>query len=581
MCGRCRESTKPRLPQVRPIESRFLRSSYVASDEEALSLISLLEEEKEGILWYKEEMARVRRWLQELEAGKQALRSNIQRRRSVLSAQRRMPAELWEIIFDMVSKPPNQDGYSLDMYYYSRHLSMIPVTLSHVCSRWRDIALGCPKLWSSIRLEFRDIPGHAHDVLRTFVRNAKGYPLQICMCTVGQGTSQRYPDQKCWEVLSEQFRRCSELVMESSDFHTFLKRVPVPRVAFANLAAFKAIARFGDDQLELEDWLIQALRCAPKLAKIQTTVVLPISSLPYPQLTEMKIERLDIAYFQDFIAALRVSTNLRTLDIVSLEGDTRDFDFVGASRSTVRLPSLQTLMIGTAVELQALGINDPYFVCLFTSLEMPLLHTLQLRYNEPWWDSGVPWPPSLLSMLSHASSSLRRLTMCLDAFEGTQQPLSVVLQTVPNLVCFTLQVIPTTNQDDEIDPPLDVIDIDEYISSFLSDLTSQKNLMPNLNTLFFRFRDLSLKNLDILGRMLELAKARSPSMVTNTPGLRALTNLRLECFRWENGLFPEPVLGSVEEMETVEALRREGVSFDMKDVEGDISLAEEADRLWM
>ncbi|KAL0569023.1 hypothetical protein V5O48_012944, partial [Marasmius crinis-equi] len=226
--------------------------------------------------------------------------------------------------------------------------------------------------------------------------------------------------------------------MELWALRTFLQRVSVPRVAFANLVAFKAIV-MPEDIIQPEDWLSQALRHAPKLAKIQTPVVFPISSLPYPQLTEIKIDWLDPAHFRNFIDALRVSMNLRTLVIGALEQAGEDSDLLDASRSTVRLPFLQTLMIHTDDGYEALEITDPLLICLFMSLEMPSLHTLRLRYLEPWRGSGAPWPPSLLSMLSRSSSSLRKLTMCDDTFTGTQQPLSALLETVPNLICFGFQ----------------------------------------------------------------------------------------------------------------------------------------------
>ncbi|KAL0572644.1 hypothetical protein V5O48_009318 [Marasmius crinis-equi] len=452
---------------------------------------------------------------------------------------------------------------------------MAPITLSHVCSRWRDIVLSCPKLWSAIRIQFRNIPDHAHDVLRTFMQNSKGYPLEIC---IRAAPSIINPHTKLWEDLADQFWRYSEFSLDSGDLDIFLEKASAPGFSLAYLVAFR-IHTTSDRNvvflLQPQTGLSQALRRAPKLRTVQLPIVSPgISSLPYSQLTSLKVGRLFLGHFPDFLGILRVSRNLRSLIIVSVTISPEGEPLPDIAHSPVQLPFLRTLIIDG--DVGTLEINHPCYDRLFTSLEIPSLHTFQLCYSAPPTRSEALWPPSLLAMLSHSSSSLRRVTLCVVGFYGAQEPLSVLFQCTPNLTRLDLYFSSLLDDGGPL-PPLDATD--RAISSFLSDLISQSRLVPNLGTLLLQFYEFDWQHLNhVVDGMIQLARS-SRSKVTNTPGVRPLIDLRLERLNNpEIALHQAGFSPSSDQVEALEALRKDGVGIEVKDVSGYIPDFDEEDR---
>ncbi|KAK0479835.1 hypothetical protein EDD18DRAFT_1364099 [Armillaria luteobubalina] len=67
----------------------------------------------------------------------------------ILSPSRRLPAELLTDIFIRCSSLRDRSDSPLDP-------GAFPWTLSHVCRKWREVAIATPELWSSIHLNFED-----------------------------------------------------------------------------------------------------------------------------------------------------------------------------------------------------------------------------------------------------------------------------------------------------------------------------------------------------------------------------------------------------------------------------------------
>ncbi|KAF9253964.1 hypothetical protein L218DRAFT_1010326 [Marasmius fiardii PR-910] len=61
---------------------------------EILHTLDLLEEETKELKWFEIQIALLRTKLEEMEAGKRDLETHTERRRPVVSAQRRVPAEI-------------------------------------------------------------------------------------------------------------------------------------------------------------------------------------------------------------------------------------------------------------------------------------------------------------------------------------------------------------------------------------------------------------------------------------------------------------------------------------------------------
>ncbi|KAK0184472.1 hypothetical protein F5146DRAFT_1145309 [Armillaria mellea] len=91
--------------------------------------------------------------LQQLIRERSQLADNLSIAKKVLHPIRRLPTDiLGEILFASVPSPA-QCLFSR-LRYDSMNLLEGPWLISHVCRRWRDIAINTSKLWSSISLDF-------------------------------------------------------------------------------------------------------------------------------------------------------------------------------------------------------------------------------------------------------------------------------------------------------------------------------------------------------------------------------------------------------------------------------------------
>src|SRR6266550_981180 len=64
------------------------------------------------------------------------------------------------------------------------------VTISHVCSRWRQVALSTGALWSNVRIsEFHSRYAHRLSLYQTWVGRACDYPLTVMLTFSGSGSN--------------------------------------------------------------------------------------------------------------------------------------------------------------------------------------------------------------------------------------------------------------------------------------------------------------------------------------------------------------------------------------------------------
>ncbi|KAL0066726.1 hypothetical protein AAF712_006331 [Marasmius tenuissimus] len=145
---------------------------------------------------------------------------------SALSSQRRVPNEVWEIIFTTLCTTLHDYSFKLDYYYgisnqtntYKTILLEIPsLVLTHVCSRWRGIAMSLPHLWSSLSIKFNELPFDITVPLELYLSRSQESPLSIRITRLAQ-----YPlcglsevGLAAWQKLASGFRRCKNLTSPS------------------------------------------------------------------------------------------------------------------------------------------------------------------------------------------------------------------------------------------------------------------------------------------------------------------------------------------------------------------------------
>jgi len=108
------------------------------------------------------------------------------------------------------------------LYPIQSPLDTTPVNISHVCQRWRDIALSTPILWRRIVLTPSDLSPRAsvRPSTQIFLDRSKGIPSEV-FCAVLSSESNRKTPQLTSRSLSALRERDSYRIGDSYIFHAF------------------------------------------------------------------------------------------------------------------------------------------------------------------------------------------------------------------------------------------------------------------------------------------------------------------------------------------------------------------------
>ncbi|KAH8804173.1 hypothetical protein DL96DRAFT_635937 [Flagelloscypha sp. PMI_526] len=98
--------------------------------------------------------------------------------KSLLSSHRRFPPEIWHHIFNFAVAADREPAWQNRTRQPQPHL--IPLTLSHVCTEWRKLALQSPCLWCFIYVNIEDsFPDSRMKLLNAFLLRSRNNPLDI------------------------------------------------------------------------------------------------------------------------------------------------------------------------------------------------------------------------------------------------------------------------------------------------------------------------------------------------------------------------------------------------------------------
>ncbi|KAJ7453147.1 hypothetical protein FB451DRAFT_1520288 [Mycena latifolia] len=137
------------------------------------------------------EIQRLEQTLQALLADRMKLQAYVDGCRSALSPVRRLPPELLCEIFPSYSESPPEDSEDEsesddESYAKIREIKNLSkwdmLLLSHVCTQWRTLVMGTPKLWANITVcgaDWPDDPTRPLELLRTLIERGEHHPLTL------------------------------------------------------------------------------------------------------------------------------------------------------------------------------------------------------------------------------------------------------------------------------------------------------------------------------------------------------------------------------------------------------------------
>ncbi|KAF9267236.1 hypothetical protein L218DRAFT_985255 [Marasmius fiardii PR-910] len=467
----------------------------------------------------------------------------------------KLPVEVLAEIFAIACSLSSEDGRSLTIKDgFPGTANVFPIILSHVCSRWRDIVPGCPKLWASISVALRDdyYSRRAHQLIEIFLAKSGSCSLDL---KADVGGLVKAASRDTWEALTRHISRSHRLHLNLGYcFNDPLAAFQYPRgqdITFNNLFSFHGDISVEnlqyDAQYVVNNPFWKALHQAPKLKEVRLHHFHPPNSLPYHQLTTLHIEVIYSGDIPSLLQVLGLSENLRSLTINTYYNHP-----LNIAPHRVELPSLRDLVINCDSRVNHPKITDPILEVLFSSLVMSTLSSFKLCCT------GLPsqlthWPSSLLTMLQYASTTLGDVSLSLKrSVEGRNsnypwQPLSLLLNKTPNLTHFEI-----------LDEELSVHGENSPSELLISELTyapGNNAVLPKLEVVSLHGPQLSSQ---VMSKLLGLATSRSPSRVSAIKDVCPLAKiLVVPCIPSDSPAFVlEPhMLKAVEQLEGEEGVK--------------------------
>ncbi|KAL0571188.1 hypothetical protein V5O48_010768 [Marasmius crinis-equi] len=483
-----------------PDDSPFLRSNYVPLPSQEREMADMMQQEEREVKFCEEEIVSLRRSLENLEVRKHALEIDIGRRRAVISAQRRVPTEVWEMIF----------SYCHDFFLEITDCVAVdhPRTISRVCWRWSDIVRNCPMLWSRIHLSI-DPPCFPENDIRVYLQNSRNHPLTIQL--LARYDNLATSTASGFRALLQHSSRWRMLILVGHHV-PYLDSTEIPSFSLPNLR-FLILDTLSCAKTNAQKWFWQALHDAPSLVAARTFDLLPL--LPYRQLTTLTIECYTGSPDDSnkLLAVLSACKKLRSLRL-----ELEDRPRVSAGQpdpQPVEMPSLRFLLVSKKRDTIVDDSIDQFDILstLFARLRTPVLGRLNV-YCE---DTVGGWPSTLSYMFRRSSPPLKYLTLYIKKFgvADSQLPLLDLLEPIPSLIDF--QFVMSRNADDGgfSEQPYGTLNtVTPFLSDFLLKLkqpsTSGSRFLSNLE-----FIDLCVNgvNLDAeaINDVLQVAGSRTPT----------------------------------------------------------------------
>ncbi|KAL0573450.1 hypothetical protein V5O48_008505 [Marasmius crinis-equi] len=435
-CENCNFKSKHQYPPVR-IEQLY---SYHAplNGSELEKHLRILHDEEEDVKDYAAEISRLRGTLEKLVEEKDALERKICDRRTLTSALRRIPTEIWVRIFslsgyvDHTETVPSSDVKEREERERALNAQFnTSLRLSHVCSRWRAIALNAPEVWTSICINLYS--PDAVGLLELYLTHSKGREtLDVIIWDYGIADPRNRANVHHGRRLEKGARafqrlmsaentarfRSLTILMTSDRFRLDRTRSPLhesPALFFSRLEYLHITSKLP--QSGYPAWLWQGLRQAPKLNEACIGSVIGFETVTNDRLRALHIEPVG------HHSLLSSIPNLPHLESLSVR-DTQ-LTLHRPLDPPVRCQTLRDLrIVYTNGNRHASGHN------LLLSLDIPNLRSLDLHFQQ---SEHFMEALSTLSPLHALRSSLQKLSLTLKQ-NSTHNDISKFLTWLPNIV---------------------------------------------------------------------------------------------------------------------------------------------------
>ncbi|KAK7014272.1 F-box domain-containing protein [Favolaschia claudopus] len=273
--------------------------------------------------------------------------------------------------------------------------STSPTSLTHVCRRWREIAIAIPQLWRAV--EFTDIiPLEQQEHLGAlWIDRSKLFPVSVRLCTsVGS--------LPALSALVPYMPRCEHLTLSFDTLRMEYSSMPLLRDLSVDVKRTCSLSA----RLVFQD--------TPKLRRVVLgSFVIGRIDLPWAQLTSLSLNQ---AFVSESEIILRQTPRLVYLAV--------DFIMISSDSDSV-YPDILLLDLQTCLLHSELGVPYPEFFC---SLVAPSLRRLELSGGFVEEDDCID---SLKSFISKSGCEISHLLIA-----GQYDVGEAYLQAFPSIPVF-------------------------------------------------------------------------------------------------------------------------------------------------
>ncbi|KAJ8090741.1 hypothetical protein PM082_018307 [Marasmius tenuissimus] len=466
LCTQCNYRFTP-LSQHPPIPNHEICSQQFLLPSETQKLQTWIADEEYDLHRLDQELSRLRVVVEDLESQKTALKYKIRDRQSLLSSSRRLPTEIWSEIFSFCI-PDARLSVSKDQW---NQAGAVALTLSHVCTRWRNITYEFPALWSSVYVNLyaldRDVipllehyicrsgPNHRNgrgvDVLIRFHKDTMNWktgttPLAIRNLHPHLAWTEHSAKTLSFLLSADCMKVLRSLTISEVDVDHFLpswqpnNTLPLPLLEHFTIDAESRGHPNSPDHDSPSSWrcLWKSIQQAPNLREVVIGSAIGLFSTSFrDMLSHSPVRSLEVRDIQqlegtitDVVQLLPTLPNLERLRLDGL-----DFDLSGSTpnllASVAATESMEYPTIRDLTMWSGYGNNHDTFLNLIRPA-LSALETLSMagyRYTMSLRDAE-----SLVSTLATFSSSLRTLFLDYDLAESVGNTLLLdILGALPNL----------------------------------------------------------------------------------------------------------------------------------------------------
>ncbi|KAL0574574.1 hypothetical protein V5O48_007386 [Marasmius crinis-equi] len=492
-----------------------LRQFHVPSPDEKGHVIALIAVEERAVVQLEASATGVQPDSHALEVHKVSLTNRIKELRHVISAVRRLPFEVLELILSLIC----ECGQLRGIFEFTSGDTKAPCDcrrkmpgypLSQVSLCWNKAVEHEARLWSRMFVNFDRFPAQMRPLLETYIRNARDYPLKIRLFGGNAGAAAGWDT---FHLLFSRFPQCKQLDLNLSQwfiqvaFPPFQPSVPGLGCTFTHLTNLTVPGMTMDKPR----WFWDAVRSAPNLKHVSMRGAIPVQPsvaeiLPYAQLTSLQIKQLTETPQNNLTMLFPRCTSLKVLKIGYFDPLKLEESEVA---TVIEMPCLEELEIGVNFPRQFPDHLNP----IFSRFAFPSLRILKVSPVSRI-SKIREWPVRFAPSFERSATSIERISLDFDGPNlppsEEEHPLLPIIRAARNVKRLDIRWKVTSQYGYAYDwsPVLDLV------KHFNLRMPGNQGLAPHLEEFFIQDEVLlRLQEFNVL-RILEMVESRAATLKT-------------------------------------------------------------------